>query len=144
MKAKFYVKNTLLAVELGLVCLAVILMRTFSQGTLLPRFDIPFLVLMSVIPMIIACYVKAEGNDNVLVSVLLAAVTFTVLPLAAGWDTGMSAVKMFAEGAVVFAVTDAFCTSIGRRVATGPKAPLALAANGFVLYLASQCFQNIF
>lgn len=144
MKAKFYLKNTLLAVEMGLVCLAVILMRTFSQGTILPRFDVPFLVLMSVIPMIITCYVKAEGEENRLAAVILAAVTFTVLPLAAGWDTGMSAAKMFAEGAVVFAVTDAFYSSIGSRAASGPKAPLALAANGFVLYLASQCFQNIF
>lgn len=144
MNAKFYLKNTLLTVEMGLVCLAVVLIRTFSQGSILPRYDVPFLVLMSVIPMSIACYVKTEGEENVLVSVFLAAVTFTVLPLAAGWDTGMSAGKMFVEGAVVFAVTDAFYASIGSRVSTMPKAPFALAANGFLLYLASQCFQNIF
>lgn len=143
MKEKFYLKNTLLAAELAVVCLAVILMRTFSQGTLLVRYDVPFMVLMSVIPMIINCYLKNEAEENRIVSALLAGLFFTVLPYCAGWDTGMAIWKVFAEGTIVFGVTDMFCSSIGRRVSSGPKAP-ALAANGVLLYLAVQCFQSIF
>ena len=143
MKEKFYLKNTLLAVEMGIVCLAVILGRTFIPGFVLPYWDIPFMVMLSVVPMVIAHYFKAEGEENCLCSIVLAGLTFSLLPLCAGWNTGMPFWKLFVAGAVIFGVADMFYTSIGQRVATGPKAPLAWIANGFLLYLASQCLQGL-
>lgn len=143
MKEKFYLKNTLLAVEMGIVCLAVVLGRTFISGFVVPYPDIPFMVLLSVIPMVIARYFKAESEENCLYSIVLAGLTFSLLPFCAGWNTGMPFWKLFVAGAVIFGIVDVFYTSIGERVATGPKAPLALIANGVLLYLASQCLQGL-
>lgn len=143
MKEKFYLKNTLLAVEMGIVCLAVVLGRTFIPGFGLPYWDIPFMVLLSVIPMVIAGYLKTESDENCVYSIVLAGLTFSLLPFCAGWNTGMPFWKLFVAGAVIFGVVDVFYTSIKERVASGPKAALALIANGFLLYLASQCLQGL-
>lgn len=144
MKKTFYLKNTLLAAEIGILCLAVVLAGTFVPGCVLPRFDIPFMVLLSVIPMVISSYKKAEDGENCLYSMVFAGLVFAVLPFCAGWNTGMPAGKLFVTGALVFGITDLFYSAVRTRVASGPKAPFALAANGVILYLASQCFQNLF
>lgn len=144
MKEKMYLKNTLLAVELALVCLIVILVRTFRPGAVLLRLDIPQLVLLSVVPMIAACNQKVQAKENLLCSALAAGVIFAALPFAAGWDTGITPWKLFLEGTLVFGVTNVLFDSMAKRISSGPKAPLALTVNGLMLYLASQCLQAIF
>lgn len=143
-KERLYLKNTLLAAELGIVCLVVILFRTFRPGTVLLHLDIPQLVLLSVIPMMVGRSYKTAKKEQFLYSVILAGVTFAALPFCAGWNTGMETWKLLAEGALVFGVVDVLYTSMAKRVLSGPKAPLALVVNGLMLYLASQCLQGIF
>ena len=47
------------------------------------------------------------------------------------------------SGAAVFAVTTVLYTSMGQRMASGPKAKAAPAVNALLLFLAAQFFQGI-
>lgn len=143
MKNNSYLKNILLAVEIAIVCMAVVLIKAFAPHVVIPHIDIPAMVILSVIPMVISFYGKSEEEANCLYSVILAGLTFALLPMCAGWNTGMPVWKLLIAGGLVFGVTDVFCTSAAERTASGPKAPLALIMNGFLFYLASQCFQGI-
>lgn len=143
MRKNLYLVNIILVAEIGLLCLIALVMKTFVPGVILPSFDIPLFVLLSVIPMMIKYYIAPEAEGNLWITVLMAGVTFTVLPLCAHIDMGLSAVKLLVAGTVVFGITNIIYTSIGKRIASGPYGRFAPAANGLMLYLASQCLQGL-
>lgn len=160
MKKSYYLINVMIVVEVFLLCGAVLLIRTFSPGSVLPQIDLPVLTVLSVIPMILSGYVQeraiSSSEKNVysdsgivpskgsrLISLLLAGASFTLLPYAAGWSAGLPLWKLFAAGTVVFGITDVIYTSMLERMTSGNRAPFPLITNGILLWLASLCFQAV-
>lgn len=143
MKKQVYFKNILLIIEMFLLCGAVVAVRTFFPGFVLPRIGIPMLTVLSVIPMMINDICNIGCEEVRPVSLLLAGLTFTLLPLSAGWSAGLPLWKLFVAGTVVYGVTEIVYTSILRRISTGTRVPMAPVVNGFLLWLASQCFQGM-
>ena len=160
MKKSYYLINVMIVVEVFLLCGAVLLIRTFSPGSVLPRIDLPVMTVLSVIPMILSGYAQeraASSSENQScsdsgivppkgsrpISLLLAGASFAFLPLAAGWSAGLPLWKLFAAGTVVFGITDVIYTSMLERIASGNRAPFPLITNGILLWLASLCFQAI-
>ena len=74
---------------------------------------------------------------------VLAAVTFGLLPFAAGIIGADQILKVAVVGAVVFTVTTFLFTSMADRLASGPKAHAAAFLSAFGLYLAAQCFAGM-
>ena len=144
MKNSVYLKNMVLIVEIFLVCVVILLMKTFVPGVVLPRMDVPVLTGLCVVPMMIGNRGQALDNTDRVMSVVLAGLTFSVLPMAAGWSGSLSYGKLLIAGSLVFGITDLFYTSVYERLRLENGKPLILFVNGFLLFLASQCFQNIF
>lgn len=143
MKKNLYFVNLLLVAEVGLLCLFYILMNTFMPAAVLPRIDIPFLVLLSVIPMMIKYCTAPEAKGNLWISMIMAGLTFAILPMCANMNMTIPMWKLFVAGTAVFGITAVVYGSIGRRIASGSYGRFAPIVNGLMLYLASQCLQGL-
>lgn len=143
MRKNLYFANIILIAEVGLYCLIFMVMSAIAPATVLPRMTIPFLVLLSVIPMVVKYYAAPKANGNWLITVLIAGVTFTLLPWCTHMMIDMPVWKLFVASTVVFAVTDVIYTSIGKRISSGTYSRFAPLTNGLMLYLASQCLQGL-
>ena len=144
MKKNLYFMNILHTGIVVLFCLAGILIRTFSVNTVLPRITIPFLVMLSLIPMVLEYYLVGASERNSIISMVLGGLTVTLLPICAGLDLGMPLWVLAAAGTAVFGVTDLLYRSIGERISSGSYSRWAPVANAVMLYLASQCLQGLY
>lgn len=143
MKENRYFVNIMHIGTISVWILCGVLVRTFLPRTVFPHISIPMLVLCSLIPMVIACRVGEKEKKNFAVSGLLGGITFTVLPLCAGWDIGMPVWKLLLAGTVVFGMTDMLYSSMKLRINSGPCGRFAPETNALILYLASQCLQGL-
>ena len=105
MKKNAYLVNILLAAELFVLCLTAVIIRTYTPSAIFPRFDIPFFVLLSVIPFTAEYYLSPSRHHDPIVTILLAGLTFCLLPYAAGIDPEMSAWMLFTVSSAVFGTT---------------------------------------
>jgi hypothetical protein len=138
-----YLVSTLLTLEVGALCLIAQLIRTFAPGVILPRTSLPLLVLLSLIPQILELYLAPNVHPPLLSTTVLAGVTFSLLPLCANVDTGLSAWAMLLAGTAVFGAVSLLYSSLARRMAASASGPFTPAAQGLCLYLASQCLQGL-
>lgn len=144
MKEKTYTLNTLLAVVLGIVLLAGVLVRTFLPNWILPEPDVPNLVLISLVALVWDHY-AAPGAKRCWICVpVLAAVTFGLLPFAGCFVAGMEALKLAVLGGVVFSVVTWLFDSMTDRISTGPVAKAAPVVSALGLYLAAQVLMGMF
>ena len=143
MKHRTYLLNLLLAVFVGAACMALVLFDTFAPSVLLPHIGLPVMVLLTAVPLAIEYYVGAPKKRDWIGSTVLAGLTFAVLPACAGFTGGLPVWLLFLCGAAVFAVTTVLYTSMGRRMASGPKAKAAPVVNALLLFLAAQFVQGI-
>lgn len=143
MKNNKFLLNTLLAAVLLVAFGVLVAMRTASAAVVLPRLNIPNMVLLS-LAALLAEHFLSPGNPRCYPAVfLLGAVSFGLLPLAAGLAGMDTFWKYGLIGGVVFGVTTFLFTSMTRRLATGEKAPGALLVGALGIWLASQCFTGI-
>jgi len=143
MKASKYLLNALLAAVLCAALLAVLLVNTFAPELLLPKLDIPNIVLLSLLALLLEYFV-APGAERCYICIpLLALVSFALLPLAAGMAAGAELLKLAVVGAVVFTATTWLFTSALDRISSGKPGKLAAVVSAFVLYLAAQGFCGI-
>ena len=143
MRKNPYFVHVLLVLEVAGLCLSAALIRTWSPGVILPRVSLPFLVLLSLIPQVLRLYLAPNTHAPLIPSVLLAGVTFAVLPLCAGVDTGLSFWVLLVVGGVVFGAVSLLYASLAQRMIASASTPVAPAAQGLCLYLASQCLQGL-
>ena len=143
MKDKKYFLNTILAIVLGVLLLAAVLVRTFLPAIILPKINIPNLVLVSIVALLIDHYVVKEGKHCYYCVAGLSAASFGILPLAAGLVSGAEALKLALVGGVVFTLVTWMFSSMGDRLSTSPAGRLAPLLSGICLYLASQCMMGI-
>ena len=144
MKKNMYFLNTALAIVLGIALLVCVLLRTFVPGLILPRLDIPNMVLLSLVALLADHYLAKAAKRCYICIPLLSGLSFGLLPFAAGFLTGWEALWTGLVGAAVFTALTFLFSSAQERLSTGPKARLAPVLTAFGLYLACQCFAGIF
>ncbi len=139
-----YMLNTLLGAVLGVALFAAVMVRTFAPIIIMPRPDIPNLVLISLVALLLDHYL-APGSKRCWLSItLLSALSFGLLPFAACFVNGADAAELALMGSIVFTVTTWLFSSIQERLSSGPNSKAAPIVSAFGLYLASQCFMGMF
>lgn len=140
MKNKTYVLNSLLAAVFGVYLLVAIFVRTFAPQIILPKANIPNLVLVSLIALVLDHYLVGGAKRCYICIPVFAAITFGLLPYAAAFVTPLEALKLAIVGGVVFTVTTWLFTTIQERLSSGPAAKASAFFSAVSLYMASQCF----
>lgn len=142
MKNRTTILNSVLAAVLGVVLLVSILVKTNCPHFILPEINIPYMAAVSLTALVLTCFIESSNEGCPVCQAVLAAVTFAVLPFAAGLAAA-AVWKAALCGGIVFAVLNAaFCGMVKRmELADTPKFAVIPAAFG--LYLACQCFTNI-
>jgi len=143
MKKNPYLVNLILAAELAVICLTVLLIRTYTPAAVIPHVSIPTLVLLSGSALAAEHYLSASEKREWFSTILLAGLSFTLLPYSAGVKTKLSPWMLFSVSTSVFGITALLYTAIGRRLNGQPRSGLSPIVNAFCLYLASHCFQGL-
>lgn len=140
MKDKKYILNTFLAGVLGIYLLAAIVVRTFCPHIILPKANIPNIVLISLLALVPEHYLVPGSKRCYICIPVFAAITFGLLPFAAAFVTPVEALKLAVVGCVVFTVTTWLFSTIQDRLSSGPAAKASAFFSAVSLYMASQCF----
>ena len=143
MQNKTYTLSTVLTAVLAVVLAAMVLVRAFAPQIILPGFDIPTLTAISLAALVLDHYLAKGAKRCYICIPVFAALSFGILP----WAAGMVAVKyllgLALTGAVVFTVCTFVFTSIQDRLSSGPAAKLAPIMSAFGIWLAVQAFAGI-
>ena len=140
MKNRTYVLNTFLAAVLGLYLLAAIIIRTFCPQIILPKANIPNMVLLSLIALVLDHYLAPGAKRCYICIPILSAITFGLLPYTAAFVTPAIALKLAVVGGLVFTITTWLFSTIQDRLSSGPAAKASAFFSAVSLYMASQCF----
>lgn len=144
MKNKTYILNTLLAAALGLALLVAQLVRAFAPLIILPDLGVPNLVLLSLAVLVLDHYL-APGADRCYICIpVFAALTFGLLPWAAGFAAPTAALKLALLGGAVFTAVTWLYTSVLDRLSSGPAAKAAPILSALGMYLACQVLMGMF
>lgn len=144
MKEKSYFLNTVLAVVTGIILLAAVLVRVFMPIIMLPEPSIPNLVLVSLLALLIEHYVKGDVKRCYSCVFILSAVTFGLLPWAAGFVGVNEIWKAALAGGIAFTVTTWIFSSMQERISSGKANKAVPVINAIGFYLAVQCFTGVF
>ena len=142
MKEKSWFLNTALAAAVGSVNLICVILRTFAPQLILPAVDIPNTVLLSLVVLVMDHYIGGGKRCWICIPIL-SALTFGLIPFAAGFVSPGEALQAAFMGGVVFTVTTWLYTSVQERLSTGTSAKAAPAISALGLYLAAQCFTGL-
>ena len=143
MKNNKYLLNTLLAMVVLLAAATMMVLRLIQPAVILPKVTIPNMVLVSLVALLADHYLAPKAGRCYICIPLLAAVTFGILPFAAGIIASSEILKVALVGAVVFTAITFLFTSMADRLSSGPKAHAAAFMSAFGLYLAAQCFAGM-
>ncbi len=143
MKNKTYTLNLLLTAVLGIILLAAILVRTFAPTTIIPKLDIPTMVLIALIALVLDHYLAPGVKRCYLCVAILSALAFGLLPYTACFVGLWDALKLGLIGGITFTVTTWLYTSAQDRLSSGPAAKAAPVLSALGLYLATQCFAGM-
>ena len=141
---KKYLLNTFLAGIFALILVAMVIARAICPILIFPGFDVPNLVLVSLIALLLDHYVVKDAPRCYICIPVFAFLTFALLPWAAGFIQPLQIVGLGIKGCVIFTVTTWLFSSMADRISTGPSARLAPVMSAVGLYLASQCFMGMF
>ena len=143
MKNKTYVLNTFLAVVLGVYLVVCELVRTFAPNIILPKANIPNLVLLSLVALVLDHYVAPDAKRCYICIPVFGTITFGLLPFAACFVGAAEAMKLALVGGLTFTVTTWLFTTIQERLSSGPAAKASAFFSAVSLYMAAQCFMGI-
>ena len=143
MKNKTYVLNTFLAVVLGVYLVVCVLVRTFAPNIILPKANIPNLVLLSLVALVLDHYVAPDAKRCYICIPVFGAINFGLLPFAACFVGAAEAMKLALVGGLTFTVTTWLFTTIQERLSSGPAAKASAFFRAVSLYMAAQCFMGI-
>lgn len=131
----------------GVVFLALLgakLIRVFAPLVILPRLDVPNLVLLSLIALVLEHYFAGNSREDLPISALFAAAAFGILPWAAGFADAHRALTLALTGGVAFIATAWLYHAACHRLSSGPAAKAAPIISAFGLYLAAQAMMGLF
>lgn len=144
MKNKSYLLNMVLTAGLCALLLVCVLVKTFLPGVILPALDIPGITLISLAVLLLDHFCAPGARRNYLLIFLFSAISFAVLPLAAGMTGAGEWWKLALAGGVIFTGTTRVFESVTGRIASGNGSKTALILTALGIYLAVQCFTGIF
>ena len=144
MKNKTYLLNTFLAAVVGIYLLGCLFVRAFFPAVILPKANVPDLVLLGLVALVLDHYLAVGAKRCYICIPIFAALTYGLLPYAAGMVDVMYALKLALAGAVTFTVTTWLFTTIQVRLSSGPAAKASALFSAVSLYMASQCFMGMF
>lgn len=144
MKNKTYILNTFLTAILGIYLLIAVIIRTFCPQIILPKANIPNMVLISLIALVLDHYLAPGAKRCYICIPVFAAVTFGLLPYAAAFAVPAEALKLAVTGAITFTVTTLLFSTIQERLSSGPAAKASAFFSAVSLYMAAQCFIGLF
>lgn len=142
MKNKTYILNTLLAVVLGIYYLILTMVRAFAPQIILPQWDIPGLVLISLVALVLEHYLVPDAPRCYICTALFSAATFGLLTFCVLLGI-QEAFKLTVAGGVVFTATTWLFTTIQDRLSSGPAAKASAFFSAVSLYMAAQCFMGM-
>lgn len=139
---KRYFSNTALVAVLAVALAVCRVLRTCIPFGVLLELDIPNMVLLSGVALLLDHYFGGQRKNDLWLF-LLAAATYGVLPVAAGFAQLANAWKLALVGGLLFWVMSWIFGSVEDRLTTGPAAKAAPALSVLGLYLAAQCFSGM-
>ena len=132
----------LLPIVLTVFFAACAIVRTLIPMAVLPELDIPNVVLLSLAALLLEHYFAAESRNNIIVTLLLSALTFGLLSCVSGFPW-LDCLKLAVVGGIVYTVTAWLFDEMMERLSTGPAAKEAPVFSALGLYLAAQCFSGM-
>ena len=141
MEKKSFVLNILLAAVLGAGLLVGIVWSAFQPNVVLSNLDIPAMAALVLIALLIEYLWKGTEKRAWAVQIVLAAVTFAVLPFAAGYVG--AGIKVTVCGTILFFVLTWLFDSMAERMSVTCDRKCAMIPTAFVMYLACQCFMGM-
>ena len=143
MKNKTYTLNTVLTAVLTAVLAAMVVLRTVSPQLILMQFDIITVTAISLAALVLDHYLAKGAKRCYICIPIFAALSFGILPFAAGMVAVKYLLGLALTGAVVFTLCTFVFTSIQDRLSSGPAAKLAPIMSAFGIWLAVQAFAGI-
>ena len=143
MKNKTYTLNTVLTAVLTAVLAVMVVLRTVSPQLILMQFDIVSITGISLAALVLDHYLAPNAKRCYICIPIFAALSFGILPFAAGMVAVKYLLGLALTGAVIFTVCTFVFTSIQDRLSSGPAAKLAPIMSAFGIWLAVQAFAGI-
>ena len=143
MKNKTYTLSTVLTAVLTVVLVAMMLVRAFAPQVILPVFDIPTLTAISLVALVLDHYLAPGARRCWVCISVFAALSFGILPAAAGMVALKYALGLALTGCVIFTLAAFVFTSIQDRLSSGPAARFAPVMSALGIWLAVQAFAGI-
>ena len=143
MKNKTYTLNTVLTAVLAAVLAVMVVLRAVSPQLILMQFDIVSITGISLIALVLDHYLAKGAKRCYICIPVFAALSFGILPFAAGMVALKDILGLAASGAVIFTLCTFAFTSIQDRLSSGPAARLAPIMSAFGIWLAVQAFAGI-
>lgn len=141
MEKKSFVLNVLLAVVLGAGLLVGMVWKAFQPNVVLADLELPAIAALVLIALVIEYLWKGTQKRAWAVQIVLAAITFAVIPFAAGYaGTGIGLILC---GTVMFTALTWIFDSVAERLDVTCDCKCAMIPTAFVMYLACQCFMGM-
>lgn len=141
MEKKSFVLNVLLAIVLGAGLLVGVIWSAIRPNVVLADLDLPAIAALVLIALVIEYLWKGTEKRIWVPQIVLAAVTFAVLPLAAGYVG--AGVKLTICGTVVFSILTFIFDSVAERLSVTTNCKYTVIPTAFVMYLACQCLMGM-
>ena len=143
MKNKTYTLSTVLIAVLTAVLAVMAVLRAFSPQMILPIFDIPTVTAISLVALVLDHYLARDAKRCWICIPIFAALSFGILPFAAGMVALSNVLGLALTGAAIFTVCTFVFTSVQDRLSSGPAARLAPIMSALGIWLAVQAFAGI-
>ena len=143
MKNKTYFLNMVLAAVVADALIACMAVKAFVPAVILPKVDIPNMVLLSVITLLIDHLAVKNAKRCYICIPVFALITFAVLPWAAGMVMLADVWKVALVGAAVFTLVTWLFSAMQDRVASGKFTKVTILISALGLYLASQILSGM-
>ena len=143
MKNKTYTLNTVLTAVLAAVLAVMVVLRAVSPQLILMQFDIVSITGISLAALVLDHYLAKGAKRCYICIPVFAALSFGILPFAAGMGALKYVLGLAVSGAVIFTLCTFAFTSIQDRLSSGPAARLAPIMSAFGIWLAVQAFAGI-
>ena len=143
MKNKTYTLNTVLTAVLAAVLAVMVVLRAVSPQLILMQFDIVSITGISMAALVLDHYLAKGAKRCYICIPVFAALSFGILPFAAGMVALKYVLGLAASGAVIFTLCTFAFTSIQDRLSSGPAAKAAPIMSALGIWLAVQAFAGI-
>lgn len=98
MKNRTYFLNSALAVVVTVALVICVMLRTFCPWVIIPELNIPNMALLSLIALLADHYIAKGAKRCYIYILIFSAMTFGVLPYAAGFAAGWDVLKLALVG----------------------------------------------